>query len=240
MNQIRELSKQYRVIALDLPGYFKSSKDYYPYSLKWYAQVITEFMDALEIEKATWIGHSMGGQISIWGALLYPDRVEKLVLFDPAGFEKFNDGESDWFRKVAIPELTTAPGPRQIDKNLRGNFYNTPASAEFMITDRIAVRKAKGFDMYAYAVAENIKAMVNEPTSDKLEKITQPTLIFFGVEDGLIPNPYLHGGFTTDIAKIGAERIPNNKLVMIPECGHFSQFEHPEVANREILDFLSR
>lgn len=232
------LSKDYRVIAVDLPGYGLSSKDFYPYSLSFYAEVLTEFLTELNISKATFIGHSMGGQISMIAALTYPDRVDKLVLISPAGVEEFEEGEKDWFRKVATPELTEDATVRQIDINLKRNFYKYPKDAEFMITDRIQVRKASDFSGYAYAVAQNIKSMVNEPTSKRLKDIKHKTLILFGEQDGLIPNPYLNGGKTRDVGNIARDQIPNSKLVMINKCGHFVQFEQADIANNAIVDFL--
>ncbi len=232
-------SEKHRVIAVDLPGYGMSDKDYYPYSLKFYARVLTEMMDELGIEKATFVGHSMGSQIAMITALDYPGRVDRLVLISPAGFEKFTDGEADWFRSVATPELARDASIRQIDINLKSNFYKMPHEAEFMVTDRIQVRGASDFEMYAYAVARNIHAMVNEPTSDRLKDINQPVLILFGEHDGLIPNSYLHGGKAESVAEIGQRVIPNNRLVIVPSCGHFVQFEKPEATNREVLDFMS-
>lgn len=234
---IPELSKHYRVIAVDLPGYGYSSKNYYPYSLSWYGEVLMQFMDQLGIDKVVFVGHSMGGQIAILAALHYPERVSKLVLISPAGIEKFTEGEKDWFRKVAVPELTEDATTRTIDINLRSNFYNYPPEAAFMVTDRIQVKQASDFDQYAYAVAENIKGMVNEPTSDLLGEITQPTLIFFGKYDQLIPNRFLNAGFTEEIGKIADEKIPNSKLVMT-ETGHFIQFEDPETVDAAIEAFV--
>ena len=80
--------------------------------------------------------------------------------------------------------------------------------------------------------------MIDEPMWDKLDQIKHETLIIFGENDGLIPNIYLHGGTTESIAKIGEEAIPNNKLIMIPECGHMAQFEKSDVVNKEIIDFI--
>ncbi|MFQ3609691.1 MAG: alpha/beta hydrolase, partial [Chloroherpetonaceae bacterium] len=73
--------KAFRVVAIDLPGYGKSSKSYSaPYTLSFYAKTVNELLKQLGIEKAIWAGHSMGGQISIVAALNFPERIEKLVL----------------------------------------------------------------------------------------------------------------------------------------------------------------
>jgi pimeloyl-ACP methyl ester carboxylesterase len=231
-------AEKYRVLAVDLPGYGISDKGYYPYSMSFYAQVLTEFLDELDISKATFVGHSMGGQIAIIAALKYPDSVDKLVLISTAGFEKFTEGEGAWMKGVMTPELVRDTPIRNIDINLRANFYETPPDAEFMITDRIQVRGAKDFELYCYAVSRNVDGMLNEPVWDKLDKVDHPTLIIFGENDGLIPNPYLHGGKTEKIAGIGVEGIPNNRLVMMSKCGHFVQFEKWEETNRVIIEFL--
>lgn len=237
---IPELAKHYRVIAVDLPGYGKSDKGFYPYTLPFYAQALTELLDALKIDKATFVGHSMGGQIAMVTSLLYPERVDKLVLVSPAGFEKFTDGEGAWMKKAMSPEFVHDTAIRNIDTNLKANFYKLPPEAEFMITERIQMRGAKDFDAYCYAVSKNVAAMIDYPMWDKLTRVKHQTLIFFGDKDNLIPNSALHGGSTEAIAQIGASQIPHNKLIMVPDCGHFVQFERPDVVNPAIVEFVGR
>lgn len=237
---IPELAKHYRVIAVDLPGYGKSDKGFYPYTLPFYAQVLTEMLDALKIDKATFVGHSMGGQIAMVTSLLYPERVDKLVLVSPAGFEKFTDGEGAWMKKAMSPEFVHDTAIRNIDTNLKANFYKLPPEAEFMITERIQMRGAKDFDAYCYAVSKNVAAMIDYPMWDKLTRVKHETLIFFGDKDNLIPNSALHGGSTEAIAQIGASQIQHNKLIMVPDCGHFVQFERPDVVNPAIVEFVGK
>lgn len=238
IKNIPALSQKYRVIAVDLVGYGKSDKGYYPYSMPFHATVIAELLDAMNIEKATLVGHSMGGQIAMTTALNYPDHVDKLVLISPAGFEKFTDGEGAWMKKAVTPEAVHDTQIRTIDINLKSNFYKTPKDADFFVTERIQMRGAKDFDEYCYAVSKNVAAMIDYPVWDNLENIKHKTLIIFGENDGLIPNPYLHGGKTVDVAKIGQSKIPNNQLIMIPKCGHLVPFEKFELVNEAIARFM--
>lgn len=237
---IEELSKTFRCIAIDLPGYGKSTKMLHEGSPEYYADAISSFMDSMGLKKAVVAGHSMGGQIAIVMSLKYPEKVESLVLAAPAGFEKFNEGQKQWFRDVLSPEAVALTPARTITENLYSNFYNMPDDAEFMITDRIALRGAKDFKNYCYTVSQSVKGMVNQTVIDFLENITQPVLIVFGENDNLIPNPYLTGGFTKDIAEIGHTKIKNSKLVMIPECGHFLQYEKSIIFNNSVLEFLKQ
>lgn len=235
---IPALSKQYRVIAIDLPGYGKSSKLPHSGMMTYYASVVNEFIQALGLESVVLGGHSMGGQISMVTAMYYPERVDKLILSAPAGFEKFSEGQKEWFRSVMTVRGVMLTSVEDIITNLTYNFYNLPADAEFMITDRIAMRDADDFNAYSHAVVQSVNGMVNESTQLYLHQIQQPTLIIFGENDNLIPNRFLNPGFTRDVAAIGAERIPNNRLHMIPNSGHFVQFESAEEFNRVVMEFL--
>ncbi len=235
---IAELSKNYRCIAVDLPGYGKSSKNPHSGLMSFYADVIIEFINEMGFKQVNIAGHSMGGQISMLIALHKPEIVKSLILVDPAGFEAFHPGQRQWFKDVMSMNLVKLTPLEAIETNLATNFYNMPKDAQFMITDRAAMRTASDFDNYCYTVSVSVAGMVNEPVIDKLEQISQPTLIFFGENDNLIPNRYLNPGRTVDIAKFGASKIKNSKLVMVPKCGHFMMFEKYETFNREVSEFL--
>lgn len=232
------LSEKYRCVAIDLPGYGKSSKENYAGSMRFYAGIIREVCDRLGIRKVTLAGHSMGGQISLAAALAYPELVEKLVLVAPAGFETFNKGEKEWFRQVMTADgvrLTTA---EQIRTNLAYNFYNMPDDARFMVDDRLAMRTAADFPGYCYIIPQSVRGMVDEPVYDYLPQVKQPSLIIFGENDNLIPNRYLHGGPTRKVAEDGASRMPAAQLKMIPKAGHFVMFEQAATVNQLVMDFL--
>jgi pimeloyl-ACP methyl ester carboxylesterase len=235
---IGELSKTCRVIAIDLPGYGKSSKEPHSGMMTFYAGIVNELVKELKLDKVVIGGHSMGGQIAMTTYLQYPQIVKGLVLVAPAGFEGFTKGQKQWFRDVMTLDgvrLTTAEA---IQTNLATNFYRVPKDADFMISERMQMRSAEDFIPYCYAVVQSVNGMVDEPVIDYLQDIKVPTLIFFGEKDNLIPNRYLNPGRTVDIANYGASKIPNSKLIMIPKTGHFLMFEKPKVFNKETIDFI--
>ncbi len=233
------LSKQARCIAVDLPGYGKSSKGAFPFTMEFYADILNEFIRQKNLKNVLIAGHSMGGQIAMVMALKYPHLVKGLILIDPAGFEEFSEGEKQWFKDIMTVDLVKNTPVQTIRANVVANFYNMPEDAEFMIADRIALRQAKEFEWYCYTVSKSVAGMVDQPVIDKLQNIRQPTLIIFGANDNLIPNPYLHGGKTEDIARIGQRKIKNSRLLLIPKCGHFAQFEKPDEVNKAIEQFLN-
>ncbi|MBA4252075.1 MAG: alpha/beta hydrolase [Chlorobiaceae bacterium] len=235
---IAELSKKYRVIAIDLPGYGKSQKDYYPYTISFFAEQINRLVVELKIDNFVLAGHSMGGQIAIKYSLKYPEKLEKLILVASAGFEEFERGEGDWLRSVVTVSSVKNTTEDGVRRNLAMNFFNWCDKWEWMVEERVRMINAKDFDMFAYTVTRSVNAMLDEPTFDKLSKISVPTLLIYGKYDGLIPNPYLNPGFTSDIFEWGAKQIPNSKIVEIDNCGHMIQIEKPIEFSNAVKDFI--
>ena len=232
------LSKNYRVIAVDLPGYGKSQKGAYPYSMTFFADQIKHLADELRLDKFIFVGHSMGGQIGIIFSLKYPERLEKLVLASSAGVEEFEQGEGDWLRSVMTKSFIKKTTEDGIRKNLAMNFYSWSDKWEWMVEERVRMIKAKDFDEFAYTVVRCVNGMLDEPTFDKIKNISIPTLIVHGKYDGLIPNPYLNPGHTSDVFQWGVAQIPNCKLYEIDNCGHMLQIEKPEEFSKAVLDFI--
>lgn len=238
---IEGLKGQYRCIAVDLPGYGKSSKDNYEGSMTFFSDAVVKLLDSLEIENAVFAGHSMGGQISIITALKHPDRVSKLVLVAPAGIETFSEGEKEWFRDAITAKGVMLTPLDAIEANIGQNFYKMPTEAFFMVRDRYAMTGAgEEFLWYSNIIPKSVRGMVNQPVIRDLPNIKQPTLIVMGAADQLIPNRYLHGGKPAKIAKKGGKLIPNSTVAIVPRAGHFVMFEKPEVVNNHISLFLTK
>jgi len=236
---IEDLSRNYRTIALDLPGYGKSTKENVQPGMAKYAQTVLELMDKLKIKQATLVGHSMGGQIAITAALQAPDRVKRLVLAAPAGLENFTDQQKQLFKMTVTPESVQNTPTDKAEANIKVNFYQMPADAQFMIDDRMKMAQSADFGNYSKAVAASVAAMVDEPVHDKLPQLQVPTLIIFGEHDALIPNKYLNPTLTTKtVADIGKEKIKNSQVVLLPEAGHMVQYEQAAAFNKAIRDFM--
>lgn len=235
---IPEFAKKYRVIAVDLPGYGKSQKGNYKYSMSFYADQIKRIIEELKLKNVVYVGHSMGGQIGIKLAIKYPELLSKLILASPAGFEEFQQGEGDWLRSVMTMKGVKSTTEEGIRRNLAMNFYSWEDKWEWMVEERVRMRKASDFDEFAYTVVRCVNGMLDEPTFDKLSLIKTPTLVIYGKYDGLIPNPYLNPGHTSDVFEKGAKDIDNGKLVELDNAGHMIQIEKADEFNQAVLDFL--
>lgn len=237
---IEGLKDSYRCIAIDLPGYGKSSKSQVVGDINFYSDVVKDFIKQKKLKNIILAGHSMGGQIALTVSIQSPELVDKLILVDPAGFERFSKSQKEWFKKVMKPELIKNTSEVNIRSNIEKNFYKFPKDAEFMVYDRVAMRDAKDFGLYCNVIVQSVIGMLDQPVYDSLETISQETLIFFGENDNLIPNKFLNPVTTKDIALKGAEKIRNSKLLMVPEAGHFMMFEQSDFFNKEVDFFLHK
>lgn len=240
-NNIVELKDNFRVIAIDLPGYGKSSKNAEHYSIPFFSESVIQFLEALSVESVTLSGHSMGAQIVIYTALNNSDKVNSLVLSAPAGFETFSEEAEQAFRMTVSKESIMATDEEMVRFNLTSNFHEFPESAAFMIEDRLAMMDDPDFEEYARAQAESVFAMLETPVFDQLTEIRQPVLVIFGKQDQLIPNRMLHPQLTTkDVAQSGVNRIEDAERVWIDNAGHFVHFEKPGLFNSAVTEFLNQ
>ncbi len=231
----------YRCVAFDLPGYGRSSKGDHPYDMTFFATTLREFAAALGLKNIVLVGHSMGAQIALSAVLQDSTFAKRLVLLAPAGIETFSEAEKNWFSMVYTPALLKATPPEQIRKNFEANFFQFPADAEFMVQDRMVLRETDDYGAYCSMIPKCVAGMLREPVYEQLPTITAPVLLLFGENDALIPNRFLHKTLTTQmVAADGQRRLPNCRLEMVPNCGHFVQWEGAATVHTFLLEFLRK
>jgi pimeloyl-ACP methyl ester carboxylesterase len=231
----------YRVLAMDQLGFGKSDKPaQFSYLMESMAETAAELLEVVNAPRAIVVGHSMGGEVALAMAIRFPEKVEALVLTSPAGFEKFSPKEKAWFEKVFSTTFVKAAPEYAIWGSVRGNnFRRWRPELEWLIEERVRLAKGEGFDAYAYAQVRAVNGLThNDFVRDSLERIHAPTLIIFGEDDRLIPNPFLHGGFARSVMKHGASRIEGAQLEGLAGCGHTVQMDCPAEYNPKVLQFL--
>lgn len=232
---IGPLSEHYRVIAVDLPGYGRSDKGVYPYTMSFYADVLSALLTQLGVPRAVYVGHSMGGQIGIHFSFRHPEQMEKLILAAPAGIEPFSRGDGDWLKSVMTIDWVKKTTEERIRANIAMNFYDYDDRFEWMVEERTRMAKAKDFEDFCYAVVRSVYGMLDEPTTKLLSDITVETHVIFGREDQLIPNPILHGGRSAEVGEAAKRAIPNSTLTFIEKAGHMVQMERPAEFNAAVI-----
>lgn len=237
---VDDLRQDYRCIVVDLPGYGKSAHGDWAYNMDFFADCINALVKKLKIRKAHLVGHSMGGQISMTLALRQPKWLQKLVLLAPAGFETFTDQDRAWFTQFVTPANFKAAPPAQVEQNFNVNFYGAkmPADARFMYEDRLALSKTNAYDHYCNMIPKCVQGMLQQPVHARMNEIKNPTLIFYGKEDLLIPNRILHPKLSVQEVAEQGKLIPNSQLIMVPQCGHFVLWDGAATVNSNIRKFL--
>jgi pimeloyl-ACP methyl ester carboxylesterase len=233
------LQNNFRCIAIDLPGYGKSSAGVHSGTSAFYSENISKFIQKLELKNVTLVGHSMGGQIAAFTSIKFPEQINKLIFLAPAGFETFTNEEIKRLQKNNIPEYYSSFSNKQININFAANFFRMPDDVMSMIEDRINMKDWKNFYYYCEIVANSLNDLIINPVINEIHLIKQNTLIIYGMDDRFIPQPVLHNKLTVkSVAEEGASKMRNSKLIFINECGHFLQFEKPLIIAQEISNFF--
>ncbi len=237
---IASLKEKYTCIALDLPGYGKSAKPEATYTPSYFAEILHQFIDELELKNVILIGHSMGGQASVKLATTYKTDVQKLILVAPAGLEQFSEAGANMLKSFFTVDMVKNTTDAQIEKNYALNFYALPEDTSKMIEDRKRIKLASDFNAHCTAIVNSISGMLNDPVFNDLEHIKQKTLVVFGNKDMLIPNRYLNPTLTiADVGKIASEKIENVNVSFVEDAGHFVQFEKAAEVNKLFDQFIA-
>ncbi|GJQ31854.1 MAG: 4,5-9,10-diseco-3-hydroxy-5,9,17-trioxoandrosta-1 (10),2-diene-4-oate hydrolase [Ignavibacteriaceae bacterium] len=233
------LSRHFRCIAVDLPGYGKSSKPLHSGTMDYYALVIMKLLNNLGIEKFSVCGHSMGGVVALKIALEHAERLNKMILVAPGGAETYSEDEKFLVRSYLNADRIMSNDDEQIANNVKVNFHNFPEEAQFMIDDRIAMRNFDWFADHAEIVARSANGVLNSDVPYRLNEIPIPTLGLFGENDKMIPNRFVHPWLTVgDVIHTFESSILDFQTVLLGECGHFIQFEKPDEFNSVATQFL--
>jgi pimeloyl-ACP methyl ester carboxylesterase len=222
------LAERYTVYALDLPGFGYSDKPAGYASARQAAAFVDRFLSAVGLERATLIGHSMGGTAALWLAAEHPARVGRLVLVNPAEI-----GESAAiFRLLALPivgdlllKMTTPATMRMLMAD--------PYVQKQVLTPGLAATYA-GFSWTPgarRALIEHVRAYSADRAAlrPRLRQVGQPALIVWTDRD-----PYFH----LALGHVLLAALPSARLEVIPDAGHLPQEEQPAHFSRIVRDWL--
>jgi pimeloyl-ACP methyl ester carboxylesterase len=184
-------------------------------------------MGRLGIERAAVVGHSMGGGVAMRLALLYPERVSRLVLVDSIGDREMRRSRGSGVLRPLQPllSLATSQNPAFRRFAMRVVAHDPAYATPEVIEGYFRPTRMKGTARaYGALAADARKDAPLEP-----ERIRQRTLLIWGEHDRVIP---LASGEEL------AARIPNAQLAVVQSAGHMPLEEQSAASNRLLLDFL--
>lgn len=229
---IPALSEGLRVLAVDMPGWGES--DAVTNDRLDHAAAAIEFLDSLGIERAAFVGNSMGGHTSLRLAIDHPERVTHLVTMGPPlqpGTTLFapGDGPSEGLKALIGAYQTPTPDAMRhlveimcFDKAR----FATPELCEA----RSAAASARPEHLAHYLAGLGQRGPIPVwADNSRLAGITAPTLLIHGRDDRVVP-------FENSLYLLA--RIPDSRLVLLNRCGHWAMIEHAAEFNRLVSDFI--
>ncbi|WP_028922499.1 alpha/beta fold hydrolase [Pseudonocardia acaciae] len=221
------LAGRHRAIAIDLAGFGGSDKPLdVTYGVALWAGQVREVLARLEIERASFVGNSMGGRVALQIALDAPGTVDRLVLMGAAGL-----------LARPTPALSAirdyAPSRQAMRELLAGCFVHDPSLvSEEVVETRFRASEAPGAHEAYRRMFDAAGSADDMLLSDaELGSVTCPTLVVHGREDKVVP---VANGLRM------AELIPGADLLVLGRCGHWTQVERATAFTAAVLDFLSR
>lgn len=234
----------YRVIAPDQPGWGRSDKPDLHYSFQLLSYAMHQLIDSLHIAKVTIVGHSMGGMLAARFAMMYPDKVGRLILEDPIGLEDY---------KRFIPYQTTeklyanekAATYDSYKKYQQGYYPQWKPEYEQYVQAQAEELKSPDFDHIAWVNALTYQMIYEQPVCYEWDRIQAPTLLIVGQEDRTVVGKALlsdedkkrYGQYPA-LGEKTKQLIPNCVLLQLPGMGHIPHVQDLPQFKDILLTFI--
>lgn len=223
--QAAELSSSYRVVNLDLRGHGDSGPAEDPFTPYDLVDDVVTVLDHLGIERAVWCGLSIGGMTALRAALTVPDRVDALIVADATGGR---DAALTRLKYSLMGRAAKLVGTRRLMPRVLPIMFGPTALREQ--PELVAEWSERMASVDIGSLLNVLEVLQNRDVIlDRLGEIRVPTLIMVGEEDR---------GQPPARSRELERAIPGAELVIIPEAGHLSALEQPEVVNEVMHDFL--
>lgn len=186
--------------------------------------VYEEAVRALGLTGATVIGQSFGGMLAAELASWFPSLFARVVLIDPAGL---------WLPEIAYGLDAVMAGPPQAIPGALFHDPGCPGARALFTPPADPVDAVEGAARLVWAIgcaAKFVWPIPERGLHKRLHRLSAPTLVVWGEQDGLIPVAYAH--------EFG-RRIADSQVLTVPECGHVPQVEQPEITTRAVREFLA-
>lgn len=226
-----ELASSHDVVALDLPG-FGGSGVPQALSFEQLPAAVLGLLDRAGLERASLVGNSLGGATAAWIAATRPERVERLVLIDSAGFNFAASERPAMVRLLASP---VAPLLRRLPLRrllVRIGLRQTFADPSRISPEHVDEYVAPLLRPEAFAGAVSL-ARHHGPAPEAfralLGQVRAPVLVVWGREDRWIPLAH---------AELFRQALPGSRLVVLDAAGHVPQEERPDEVLRLLREFL--
>jgi pimeloyl-ACP methyl ester carboxylesterase len=234
---VPELAARHRLLLVDQPGFGKSDKPAVNEPMfTFFARAVRDLLDELDIERASFIGNSLGGGTTLKFALDFPDRADKLICMAPGGGAMPVLAPWDVGTKVGglLADFFGAPSKEKMLAFFDQMLYDKSFVTDELLEERFQAATAPGMveGMMRLFLGDGSPRAFDPKEMElwrDIHEIQHETLLIWGRDDQILP---LDGSFFM------LKRMSNARLHVLPRCGHWAQVEHSDEFNRVTLDFL--
>lgn len=232
MRNLDPLAAQFTVYAPDLWGQGYSTRTPLDYGFDLFERQIRLFMDAVGLDRASLVGHSMGGGTAAVFALRNRDRVRKLVLLDAVGIPAPLPLRAKFFRLKGVAELLMSlPTDRIRLMNLKDIWIHDHDALTRPVFEQLTnYQKVAGTTEALLTILRRDFFHTLEDEYRELGRLDPPTLIIWGRGDASVP---VSSGETIH------RLMPGSRLEILDGAGHLANFDRAEAFNRLAIEFLS-
>ena len=218
---LAEWERHFRVVRFDTRGHGRSPVPPGPYTIDDLADDAVELLDALQVERAHFVGLSLGGMIGLRLAARNPDRVDRLVVLCTGARL---DPRSAWSDRAA---LVRSEGTAAVAEAVVRRWYTEDWAAEHQQVRKESEEMVASTPRDGYAACCEVIATMD--LLDDLPGITAPTLAIAGAEDPATPPWQLERIATT---------VADGKLLVVPDSAHLASAERPDVVTPAVVAHL--
>lgn len=228
----------YRVFAPNYPGYGDSPFSSKEVLIADLVDYLGQLMDVWRLPQAALVGVSLGGSIALGYVLQRQDRVSRMILIAPYGVMDRIALHPLSYLMVHIPGLMGAfwsmtRGSRNMARYSLNSILHNPKSRTGETLEEViaAMRDTRSNEAFAQVQRDEVqwKGLKTDYTP-RLPEIHTPVLLVQGTRDIGVPLHYV---------RRAAALLPNARLEVIENAGHWTQRDYPEVFNRLMLEFLA-
>lgn len=224
----RELTDDFNVYAIDLPGHGESSKPLdLGYRLEEQVEHLAGILSALDIDEMHMMGNSMGGGITALYAATYPEQIKTAVLFDPAGILEY---ESELVDRVLAGDNPLIPSEPGDFKRLMDFAMEKKPFVPWPILGVMEEQAIANLEVNKVIFAAIQEAGFKSGFRNAITAIEDPVLVIWGKEDRILD--YRNG-------EVFRNAIPGSRLEVLEGVGHAPMIEVPERSVRLFLEFAN-
>ncbi len=222
----------FRVLAVDRLGFGRSSKPLVHYNLHMPARNTKALLDALGIERAAIVGHSMGGMVATRFASTYPDASSHVVMVNQIGLADTRPGRPWGDPELAYERVLNGTSYASVLAGHR-RYYPNGWRDEYMQWVKVQFGLTLGGDWPRMARVRSAQQRIlyEDPVVHEWQYIETKALVTGGAQDRLARD------FPAAARRV-AEALPNAELVLFPGVGHAPHFEIPDEFHAELVRFL--